>query len=1128
MPAAWLILHYLSLMALDTICAFNLDVKNTIIKDGEKGSFFGFSVALHKQLKPQPISWILVGAPQASALPDQQANRTGGLYQCPLTSEPGGCTRVNIDAGVDTSRESKENQWLGVTVKSQGPGGKIVTCAHLYESRQRVKQPSETRDVIGRCYVLSEDLTINDDFDGGEWKFCEGRPQGHEMFGFCQQGISAGFSIDNHYIIFGAPGTYNWKGELRVDLFNQSALDLGIYDDGPYEVAGENSQKPEMIPLPFNSYLGLLFVTNIDSSDPDQLVYKTLEPAGKAAMLNHDVVLNSYLGFSMDSGWGVTGRNKLSFVSGAPRANHTGAVVILRKDGGNQLIPEVILWGQTLASSFGYSIAVVDLNNDGWMDLLVGAPNFFSRKEEIGGAVYIYMNMAGKLDSSPPLRLNGTEGSMFGIAISDLGDINQDGFKDVAVGAPFEDDGKVYIYLGSRNGLITKPAQILDGIGVGVRTFGYSLSGGLDIDGNSYPDLVVGSLSDTVVLYRSRNVIRLHKDVTISPQQIDLEQQTCKHGSGICVDLRACLSYSAQPQTYNPKIILRYVLEVEEDRRRQGKPSRVFFLKRQASDPEYRFTNTVELPRQASSQCVLATFQLQEGIKDKLRSIPITLKWDIHDARKKRQSSLETLPPLLPVLSNEEPAVYNAEVNFLREGCGEDKICQSNLQLNHTFCTRVGNSYQFTPLPIEDNVPVFSLTDQKDIVLKLTVTNFPSDHRQPHLDGDDAHEAQLTATFPDTMSYSAVRLASESAVHFTDKTIFCKSNENGSQAICELGNPMKRNAEITFYLIISTPGITIETTDLEVKLEMATISEQIVLPLVHARAKVIIELPISISGEAAPPRLYYSGEVKGESAMVTEEDVGSSLTVEVTVSNRAKSLRTLGSAFLNLMWPHEIVNGKWLLYPMKIHLQGKNESGRSMECSPRNAINPLRLVQVEKYSRGVEHYQTPSSAIRWPLSYPSKKKDIVLDCARGTANCIVFRCPLYSIDEQMVLKVQGRLWNSTLLEEYSSVSSLEVIIRANITVKSSVKNLVLRDATTQIPVTLYSELGVAVHGGIPWWIILIAVLAGILLLLLLVFILWKCGFFKRSSAKTTYATNYYRAQLGVQPSEADRQAEEEA
>ena len=100
---------------------------------------------------------------------------------------------------------------------------------------------------------------------------------------------------------------------------------------------------------------------------------------------------------------------------------------------------------------------------------------------------------------------------------------------DLAVGAPFDGDGKVYIYHGSKLGIVVKPAQVsgmglggggglwcphcsqchgcsrpqvLDGEGVGVRTFGYALSGGVDVDGNLYPDLLVGSLSDAVVLYR--------------------------------------------------------------------------------------------------------------------------------------------------------------------------------------------------------------------------------------------------------------------------------------------------------------------------------------------------------------------------------------------------------------------------------------------------------------------------------------------------------------------------------------------------------------------------------------------------------------------------------------------------
>lgn len=53
---------------------------------------------------------------------------------------------------VDLLVESKENQWMGVSVQSQGPGGKIVVCAIkpldiLREKRgqQNYKKRKETK-----------------------------------------------------------------------------------------------------------------------------------------------------------------------------------------------------------------------------------------------------------------------------------------------------------------------------------------------------------------------------------------------------------------------------------------------------------------------------------------------------------------------------------------------------------------------------------------------------------------------------------------------------------------------------------------------------------------------------------------------------------------------------------------------------------------------------------------------------------------------------------------------------------------------------------------------------------------------------------------------------------------------
>ncbi|XP_015412896.1 PREDICTED: integrin alpha-7 [Myotis davidii] len=1040
---------------------------------------------------PAPAPWhrLLVGAPQALALPGQQANRTGGLFACPLSLEETDCYRVDIDQGADVQKESKENQWLGVSVRSQGPGGKIVTCAHRYEARQRVDQILETRDVIGRCFVLSQDLAIHDELDGGEWKFCEGRPQGHDQFGFCQQGAAAAFSPDSHYLLFGAPGTYNWKGTARVELCAQGSADLAHLDDGPYEAGGEKEQDPRLIPVPANSYFG----------------------------------------FSIDSGKSLVRAEELSFVAGAPRANHKGAVVILRKDSASRLVPEVMLSGERLTSGFGYSLAVADLNNDGWADLVVGAPYFFERQEELGGAVYVYMNQGGHWAEVSPLRLCGSPDSMFGISLAVLGDLNHDGFPDIAVGAPFDGDGKVFIYHGSSLGVVIKPSQVLEGEAVSLKTFGYSLSGGLDVDGNHYPDLLVGSLADTAVLFRARPVLHVSHEVIIAPRAIDLEQPNCAGGHLVCVDIRVCFSYMATPNSYSPIVALNYVLDGDTDRRLRGQVPRVTFLSRGPDDPKHQASGTVWLKHQHDRVCGDTMFQLQENVKDKLRAIVVTLSYSLQTPRLRRQVPGQGLPPVAPILNAHQPSTHRAEVHFLKQGCGEDKICQSNLQLVHArFCARVSDT-EFQPLPmdVDGTTALFALSGQPFIGLELKVTNFPSDPAQPQADGDDAHEAQLLVSLPASLHYSGVR-----ALDPAEKPL-CLSNENASRVECELGNPMKRDAQIAFYLILSTSGITIETTELEVELLLSTISEQELHP-VSARANVFIELPLSITGVAIPQQLFFSGVVRGESAMRSERDVGSKVKYEVTVSNQGQSLNTLGSAFLNIMWPHEIANGKWLLYPMRVELEGGQGPGQKGLCSPRPNILHLDVDSRDRRRRELEQPEQPEQQVPpeqqepstswWPVSSAEKKKNITLDCARGTANCVLFSCPLYSFDRAAVLHVWGRLWNSTFLEEYSAVKSLEVIVRANITVKSSIKNLVLRDASTVIPVMVYLDPVAVVAEGVPWWVILLAVLAGLLVLALLVLLLWKMGFFKRARYPEATVPQYHAVKI---PREDRQQFKEE-
>uniref|UniRef100_A0A671T515 Integrin alpha-6-like n=1 Tax=Sinocyclocheilus anshuiensis TaxID=1608454 RepID=A0A671T515_9TELE len=967
-----LTLPLLSLLGWTLISAFNLDTDYVIRKTGDANSLFGFSLAMHRQLKPADKRMLLVGSPRARALPGQKSIITGGIYNCDINSPSQSCQRVMFDNEENLAAENKQNQWMGVTVQSQGPGGKILVCAHRYQRRMFVNSVQELRDLTGRCYVLSEDLTINDasDEDGGAWMFCNGRNRGHERFGSCQQGLSATFTKDHHYLVFGAPGAYNWKGVVRMEQKNSSLWEENIFDDGPYEVGDESRLDPDLVPVPANSYLG----------------------------------------FSLDSGKMLTKRGQLTIVAGAPRANHSGAVVLLKKDEvkSYMLTAEYILEGAGLASSFGYDLAVLDINGDGWHDIVVGAPQYFIKDGDIGGAIYVYLNKEGAWDKITPKKIEGAAYSMFGLAVENMGDVNLDGYHDVAVGAPYDSNGagNVYIFHGSPQGL--KKAQVLGGKDHNVKLFGYSLAGNMDLDRNNYPDLAIGSLSDSVFVYRARSVISIEKTVTTTPKELDLTKKNC--GENICLDVKACFKFSVKPKTYNPTLKVQYSIKVESERKKLNLPSRVIFTPRSAND--YESTGVVELKSQGTESCVTRGLKLQETLRDKLRGIPIEVSVEILNpsTRRKRQNAL---PNLLPILDSNQDATT---VQFIKEGCGADHVCQSDLHLQYKFHTREPNRDAFNPLPEENGVPILSLSDQKDIVLEIKVVN----------QGEDAYEAQLTSSFPKSLSYSAVRT----------KSVICLANQNGSQADCELGNPFKRDAETTFYIILNTGGISLDTTEIEIDLKLKTTSDQKQLQAIKAKAIVKIQLLLSLSGIAKPSQLYFTGEVKGESAMKLASDVGSPIDYEFRVTNLGKPLKSFGTASMIIQWPKHNSQGKWLLYLMKMTSTGLD----SFTCSNQDEVNKLGLKVEPSVSRAKREIgETPPKEGTVSL-FTDKRKYTVLSCEDG-AECITFKCPLMGMDSNAVISLRAYLWNSTFLEDYAKLNYIDIIVKASLDFKTSATNI---------------------------------------------------------------------------------------
>jgi hypothetical protein len=155
-------------------------------------------------------------------------------------------------------------------------------------------------------------------------------------------------------------------------------------------------------------------------------------------------------------------------------------------------------YGGRKSAQFGYSVAGAgDLNGDGYDDLAVGA-RWYSGEFSNEGAVFIFYGSETGLSALPDQVFTGGQpNAQLGYSVSGAGDLNGDGYADLAAGAPYYssaglETGAVYLFYGSAGGLSPAPGSPLPGPEAR-STFGAAVSTAGDVNGDGYADLIVGA-----------------------------------------------------------------------------------------------------------------------------------------------------------------------------------------------------------------------------------------------------------------------------------------------------------------------------------------------------------------------------------------------------------------------------------------------------------------------------------------------------------------------------------------------------------------------------------------------------------------------------------------------------------
>ncbi|KAM9817323.1 integrin alpha-11a isoform 2-T2 [Neosynchiropus ocellatus] len=842
-------------------------------------------------------------------------------------------------------------------------------------------------------FNVTDEAALKDIVDAlGERIFSlEGTSKNGTAFGL--QMSQAGFSSHNveDGILVGAVGAYDWNGAVLKE-----------------------TRQGKVVP-PKSSYA---------QEFPEELK-------------NH----GAYLGYTVTSV--VSSRNGRLLVAGAPRFNHTGKVIIFTlKNSGNLTILHS-LKGHQIGSYYGSEIAPLDIDGDGVTDnLLVAAPMFFSGGLE-KGKVYIYrVTELNRFILEGSLEIhNGGQNARFGSSLAPVPDLNGDGFNDLVVGAPLEDEhkGAIYVFFSQHNRILRKYKQRIaaSDLAPGLQYFGRSIHGMMDMNNDGLVDLAVGSLGAAVLLW-SQSVVRIYTSVRFEPSKVNIFVKDCQRGGKdvTCMSAIVCFNITARTAiSATQEIGIKYNISILERR----------FNPRAALDnpSDMQVHNATLLPGEET--CRHIYFHVMET-SDYARPIVFAVQVGLQESDK------------APVLDDIWPTLVKTELPFWN-GCDEDDRCIPDLALQSV--TDLMTRSQFCSQPVQAS-SIFC-SHISDVAAEKSLRVLEGSRRKMVVDvrlenkGENAYDAQLNISYSPNLHFSSLIVKGVS-----DVKIECYIEDKlRNEKICNVSDPfMKARAQVSFRLefefsrtvVMDFVRILLEARSDGEEVSTADNFNDLYYPLKY-------EADLLFTRNSDPSRY----DIKSELSLEEPGIVGPPFNFTFQIQNLGYF--PVSDLQLNIEIPEMTKNGNQLFQISEFHIDQRDGT----TCLP-----PQHVAQSRASPEDLSRFSNRSNTLTLPL--------------QCTVNVASYR--------EISVRITGTLRINTL--HALKFKILEVVTSASVELPAS-SHMFLHE---QRPVRhIILEIRKEGDYRIPTWIILGSTLGGLLLLALLSLALWKLGFFQRQKRR---------------------------
>ncbi|XP_042278207.1 integrin alpha-2 [Thunnus maccoyii] len=614
---------------------------------------------------------------------------------------------------------------------------------------------------------------------------------------------------------------------------------------------------------------------------------------------------SSLLGYSVST---LSDGSTEYFVAGAPRSNHSGQVIVYTVNAQKQSTIIDSERGKQIGSYFGSVLCSLDVDEDGMTDLLlVGAPMFMSELKREQGRVYLFSVTKGILNEQG--FLNGplsTENARFGMAISAVPDLDLDGYNDVVIGAPLEDNkrGVIYIYNGEKKTLNKEFSQRILGSKLDPQMlyFGRSLDSYQDLNGDKIPDISIGAYGKVVQLW-SRGVATVSATASFSPDKINIFNKPCDiNGRKLsCFITRLCFSAAFRPKNPVGPIDISYNLTLDADLQASRVTSRGLFTKNNE-----RFLSE---KAKISSTPLCQDYQVYvQETPDFVNSLSLKVEIEQQNA---------DVNPVLDMSSQSAWEFFNP---FTKD-CGSDDVCISDLVLNVKTDTTASSS-----------APVLVNASNQELSFEVTVKNKK----------ENAYNTQVLVTYSNNLYYSSVSPSTDG--------VKCTSTQT-QIVTCQVGYPaLKTDQEMKFKINFDYNQEVLQNRA-EVKFEAKSDGKEekpadnnvdITIPVKYD-AGISLTRKSNINFYVADTTLPVVTTVK------SLDDIGPEFNFTVTVSTGTFPVSLL---YLTIALPMTTNGGNQLLYVTNVDTQ----AGGSVSCDSSGLVDPLKIgVKSHKVSFSEEN-----------------------------------------------------------------------------------------------------------------------------------------------------------------------------